>query len=285
MSALPAEPQRSRRNHWNNHVRRHAQMTPDAEALRFVGQATTWADLDRRTHAFAAALRRRGVQFGDRVLMVMLNRTEYVEAVLGANLIGAIAVPVNIRMSPTEIAFLITDSGAKAIVTETMLAPLASGAAQAAGGVDLTIVVGDMAGDGSERYADLVAEDASDLPEIDIPEDTTAMIMYTSGTTGRPRAPCSPTPTCRPTWIGAASNGHRRADGRSRRPMFHIAALGHPAHRRCPRHATVIHPVGAFDPDANCSTFSSRRRSPRCSWCLRSGRPCAQQQAQAATLA
>ncbi|WP_018180159.1 fatty-acid--CoA ligase FadD5 [Jongsikchunia kroppenstedtii] len=252
MSASLAEPQRSRRNHWNNHVRRHAQMMPDAEALRFVGQATTWADLDRRTHAFAAALRRRGVQFGDRILMVMLNRTEYVEAVLGANIIGAIAVPVNIRMSPAEIAFLITDSGAKAIVTETMLAPLASGAAEAAGGVDLTIVVGDMAGDGSEGYADLVAEDASDLPEIDIPEDTTAMIMYTSGTTGKPKGAMlshanlqAQVGTC--IQLGTAGPGDK---GAFPAPMFHIAALGAMAPSLYLGCCSVIHPLGAFDPDA-----------------------------------
>ena len=53
-----------------------------------------WRELDERTRGFAAALNRRGVGFGDRILIVMLNRSEYVEAVLGANLIGAIPVPV-----------------------------------------------------------------------------------------------------------------------------------------------------------------------------------------------
>lgn len=98
---LATEPLRSRRNHWNNQVKRHAFMNPpDGAALKFLGNVTTWKQLDERSRGFAAALTRRGVQFGDRVLVVLLNRSEYVEAVMGANLIGAIPVPVNIRMSP-----------------------------------------------------------------------------------------------------------------------------------------------------------------------------------------
>ncbi|MDH3061052.1 AMP-binding protein, partial [Gordonia alkanivorans] len=109
---LATEPLRSRRNHWNNQIKRHAFMNPEGPALKFQGEVTTWKELDERTRAFAAALTRRGVQFGDRILVVLLNRSEYVETVLGANLIGAIPVPVNIRMSPAEIAFLVNDSGA-----------------------------------------------------------------------------------------------------------------------------------------------------------------------------
>ena len=53
---LTVEPLRSRRNHWNNQVRRHALMKGDAPALRFGGVETSWRRLDERTHAFAAAL-------------------------------------------------------------------------------------------------------------------------------------------------------------------------------------------------------------------------------------
>ncbi len=119
---VTSEPYRSRRNHWNNHVCRHALTTPDEPAITFLGQTRTWTQIDDRSRAFAAALSRRGVEFGDRVMMALLNRTEYVEAILGgATLIGAIAVPVNVRMSPGEIAYLMTDSGAEVVVTESAL--------------------------------------------------------------------------------------------------------------------------------------------------------------------
>lgn len=130
---LTSEPHRSRRNHWNNQVRRHAQMTPDEPALTFLGETRTWKQIEERSRAFAAALSRRGVGFGDRVMMALLNRTEYAEAILGATLIGAIAVPVNIRNSPGEMAYLMTDSGADVVVTETALTGMPSDCGTSAG--------------------------------------------------------------------------------------------------------------------------------------------------------
>ena len=138
---LPGEPMRSGRNTWNNQVRRHALMTPDDIAVKYLDTATTWRELDDRSHRFAAALQHLGVQFGDRILMALLNRTEYVEAVLGANLIGAIPVPVNIRMSPAEVGYLVQDSGATIILTEQLLAPLADAVRASTGAIDTTIVV------------------------------------------------------------------------------------------------------------------------------------------------
>ena len=68
--------------------------------------------------ALAGALSRRGVGFGDRVLILMLNRTEFIESFLAANKLGAIAVPVNFRMTPPEIAFLVSDCQARVVITE-----------------------------------------------------------------------------------------------------------------------------------------------------------------------
>ena len=72
------QPLRSRRNHWINQVAIHADMRPDAVAFRFNGADTTWKQLHDRSEALADALARRGVGFGDRVLIVMLNHTEYI---------------------------------------------------------------------------------------------------------------------------------------------------------------------------------------------------------------
>ncbi|GAB26251.1 putative fatty-acid--CoA ligase [Gordonia polyisoprenivorans NBRC 16320 = JCM 10675] len=252
------EPLRSRRNHWNNQVRRHAFMTPDRPALRFLGQTTTWRQLDERSRAFGAALARRGVGFGDRVLMALLNRTEYVEAVLGANLIGAIPVPVNIRMSPAEVGYLITDSGARVIVTETLLAPLTQAAAASTGGIDHTIVVGGSEVPDHLDYADLIAEDSADLPEIDVPEDTVALIMYTSGTTGKPKGAMLTHQNLQAQAVTtiAAAQDHSDADVASVvPPIFHIAGIAAFApvfYRGVP---AVIHPLGAFDPDDMLDTL------------------------------
>ena len=58
------QPHLARRNNWTNQLARHALMQPDDVALRFLGRTTTWGDLDRRVHALAGALSRRGVGFG-----------------------------------------------------------------------------------------------------------------------------------------------------------------------------------------------------------------------------
>lgn len=116
MTAEPSQieqPYLARRQNWVNQLTRHAMMQPDKTALRFLGRTTTWRELDDRVTRLAGALNRRGVGFGDRVLILMLNRTEFVEAMLAANRLGAIAVPVNFRMTPPEIAYLVSDCEAQ----------------------------------------------------------------------------------------------------------------------------------------------------------------------------
>src|SRR5215207_4325552 len=134
-------------------------MQPDATALRHLGRTTTWAELDRRVSALAGALHRRGVRFGDRVLILMLNRTEFIESFLAINKLGAIAVPVNFRMTPPEIAFLVGDCQARVMITEEVLSKLAI----AVRGIDATLKTVVVAGAGTDDevigYDDLIAED------------------------------------------------------------------------------------------------------------------------------
>ncbi len=255
-----AEPLRSRRAHWNSQVRRHAVMMPDAPALRFLGQTTTWSQLEQRTAAFAAALHRRGVKFGDRVLILMLNRTEYVEAVLGANLIGAIPVPVNFRMSPAEIGFLVADSGARWVVVESLLAPLADGVKAATGAIDEIVEVtapGADAGEGHLNYEELLAGGSDDLPVLDIAEDTIALIMYTSGTTGKPKGAMLSHGNLQAQAMTLLYSLNTAADdiGTCVPPMFHIAALGAMTSAVYVGAVTVIHPLGAFDADEMLDMF------------------------------
>src|SRR5258705_5620382 len=181
------QPYLARRQNWTNQLARHALMQPDATAVRFLGQTTTWGGLDRRVTALAGALSRRGVGFGDRVLILMLNRTEFIESFLAANKLGAIAVPVNFRMTPPEIAFLVGDCQARVMITEAVLANVATSVC----GIDPTLETVVVAGAGTDDevigYDDLIAE-PGDVPEpVDIPNHSPALIMYTSGTTGRPK--------------------------------------------------------------------------------------------------
>ncbi|MQY24852.1 fatty-acid--CoA ligase FadD5 [Nocardia aurantia] len=252
------EPLHSRRNHWNNQVHRHSLMTPDRPAISYLDRTTTWRELDNRSRAFAAALHRRGVRFGDRVLMALLNRTEYLEAVLGANLIGAIPVPVNIRMSPAEVAYLATDSGAEVIVTEKLLAPLMAAARASTGTISTMIVVDNGEDPAHLDYETLLAEDPAGLPEIDVPEDTVALIMYTSGTTGKPKGAMLTHTNLQAqavTTINCVQGGSDDDVASVVPPIFHIAGLAAFAPVLYRGTRSVIHPLGAFDPDAMLDTM------------------------------
>src|SRR3954453_24201167 len=107
--------------HWVDHLARHAYSRPDEVAIRFEGRSITWRGLHERVGALAGAFAVRGVERGDRVAILMTNRPEFVEAALAANALGAIAVPVNFRLAPEEVAYVLRDSGAKLLVTEEAL--------------------------------------------------------------------------------------------------------------------------------------------------------------------
>ena len=165
--------------HWVDHVRRHAHATPDRVAIRFEGQSITWADLDDRIRRLAAGLHAQGVRKGDRVAILMLNRPEFVESTLAANAIGAIAVPVNFRLAPEEAAYVVAHSDAQVLVTDAPLADLAAAAVRAAATPTRIVTVG-------IDYDELLASTA-DAPAVEIDERDVSLIMYTSGTTGRPK--------------------------------------------------------------------------------------------------
>ncbi|MGB9224650.1 fatty-acid--CoA ligase FadD5 [Mycobacterium sp.] len=245
------QPYLARRQNWVNQLERHALMQPGATALRFLGNTVTWADLHRRVVALAGALSRRGVGFGDRVMILMLNRTEFVESMLAANMLGAIAVPLNFRLTPTEIAFLVQDCTARVLITEPVLAPVAVGVRDIEPLLNTIVVAGAATDDTVLGYQDLIDE-PGDAPEaVDVPNDSPALIMYTSGTTGRPKgAVLTHTNLTGQTMTGLYTNG---ADinndvGFIGVPLFHIAGVGNLLGGLLLGLPTVIYPLGAFDP-------------------------------------
>jgi fatty-acyl-CoA synthase len=251
------QPYLARRQNWVNQLERHAQMQPGATALRFLGRTVTWADLRRRVAGLADALSRRGVGFGDRVMILMLNRTEFVESVLAANMLGAIAVPLNFRLTPAEIAFLVEDCEARVMITESVLAPVATGVRNIQPLVNMIVVAGGSSDDSVFGYEelineeDLVAEEDQSQEPVDIPNDSPALIMYTSGTTGRPKgAVLSHTNLTGQTMTGLYTNGANiNSDvGFIGVPFFHIAGIGNMLTGMLLGVPTVIYPLGAFDP-------------------------------------
>lgn len=256
------QPYLARRNNWTNQLTRHALMQPDDTALRFLGATTTWRELDRRVTALAGALHRRGVGFGDRVLILMLNRTEFVEAFLAANRLGAVAVPVNFRLTPPELAFLVEDCEGRVVVTEPVLAGVAAAVRKLAPLLETIIVAGAPSEDGLLGYEDLLDEPGKAPPVVDVPNDSPALIMYTSGTTGRPKgAVLTHTNLAGQTLTMVFTNG---ADintdvGFIGVPLFHIAGIGSMLPGLTLGRPTVIHPLGDFNPGQLLDVLEAER--------------------------
>ncbi|ART74138.1 long-chain fatty acid--CoA ligase [Mycobacterium dioxanotrophicus] len=257
MTAEPSptdQPYLARRQNWTNQLARHALMQPDRTALRFLGHTTTWRELDERVDKLAGALSRRGIGVGDRVLILMLNRPEFIESFLAASKLGAIAVPVNFRMTPPEIAFLVGDCQARVIVTESVLAGVATAVRDLDQTLQTVIVAGGGGEDGVLGYDDLIAEPGDGPEVVDIPDDSPALIMYTSGTTGRPKgavlthANLTGQAMTNMFTVGVDLSNDIGFIGV---PLFHIAGIaGNVTTGLLLGLPTVLYPLGAFDPGA-----------------------------------
>lgn len=166
---------------------RRARKTPQRTALIHGDTTLSYAQLYERTTRLAHALRERGVRRGDRIAYLGPNHPSYLETLFAAGTLGAVFVPLNTRLAGPEIAYQLADSGAKALVYGPSHAGLVAGLP---GNTDVRTYVEV----GAEYEAALAG---ASVEPIDAPvtADDTCIIMYTSGTTGRPRAPCSHTAT------------------------------------------------------------------------------------------
>ncbi|GAA2301064.1 long-chain-fatty-acid--CoA ligase [Streptomyces kunmingensis] len=240
------------RHHWMSQAATHATMRPDKPALRYLGTTTTWAQLSRRSLQLAAALAGRGVAAGDRVALLTLNHPWCVESVFAANSLGAMAVPLSFRLAPLELDYILADCTPSAIVVDARLLPLLKAVPNAAS-IGTVVVIGEP-GDSEEHVAYeefLSAYEPMELP--DVSEESTALIMYTSGTTGRPKGVMLSHRNMQVqaiTCIRAMEIFDDSDVGFLTAPFFHIAGLGSVVANFVVGGTVVIHPLGAFDPAA-----------------------------------
>lgn len=186
----------------------------------------SYEQLHERSARLAAALERQGIQQGDRVALLGENSAEFVVGLFGTEMLGAVFVPLNTRLAPAEIAFQLEDSGASLLIHDAALERLAEAAATQASGI-ARWCMGESA-TGVPVVEDLLqgVDPYTGDPEVAL-EDL-AVILYTSGTTGRPKGACLTHGNL--TWN--AFNVLVDFDVASTdislqiSPMFHVASLG-----------------------------------------------------------
>ncbi len=190
-----------------------AAASPGHLALAAGAERLTFADLHRRAEALARRLRRAGVASGDRVAVLLRNGPAYAEVTFGLARAGAVMVPLNTRLAPPEIAWQVTDSGARWLVCEERTAAQVPGALP-----DLRLVLVEELARAPEGEA--TPQDRWDLSRVQ-------GIVYTSATTGRPKGAQL---TFGNHWWNAAGStlllgAHRGDAWLAVLPFFHVGGL------------------------------------------------------------
>jgi acyl-CoA synthetase (AMP-forming)/AMP-acid ligase II len=156
---------------------------PDGEALVCGDRRMSWREVARQSACVAAGLRKMGLHSGDRVALLLGNRIEFALAIFGAAHLGLVTVVLSTRQQKPEIAYVLNDSGARLLIHEAALADRLPDAGDIP---DLRHRISVDDDTGASQFSGLVEN--RPLPEpAAVGEQDTAMILYTSGTTGRPK--------------------------------------------------------------------------------------------------
>jgi acyl-CoA synthetase (AMP-forming)/AMP-acid ligase II len=171
---------------WCRVLEHHAHRTPDKPIAVHGDRVVTYAEMQRWSAEVAGGLAARGVGAGDVVALLSYNNVEFLATIFAANHLGAIAMPINWRLAAPELQFILDHSGARALVCGAELVELAEAATGELDADLAQICIGEDAVAGWERFADLRA-DGVPPPRVPAAADDLHRLMYTSGTTGRPK--------------------------------------------------------------------------------------------------
>lgn len=181
-------------------VRETALKQPEKIAYHFMGKDTSYAEFDATVSRLASALEDLGVEKGDHVAFLLGNTPHFLLSLYATMRLGATAIPINPIYTPDEISYIIHNSDAKAVIAIGQLLPLVEKAASAFTSVEHYIVC-ETEQDTAEKvaklpeqlkskvhlFSELVMGSTGALTPVEVEEDDTAIILYTSGTTGSPK--------------------------------------------------------------------------------------------------
>lgn len=209
-------------------LHRSLQATPQRIATIYKDRVRTYAEHADRIARFAAGLHGLGVKVGDRVAILSLNSDRYAEYLLAVPWAGAAVNPVNIRWSPAEIAYSMTDSDTHVLLIDDAFVPMAPALLAKAPGLTTLIHCGDgPTPEGMISYEDLVAGNEP-VQDAYRNGDDLAGVYYTGGTTGTPKGVMLSHTNFVVSGMGTAATGELlKADSilLHAAPMFHLADL------------------------------------------------------------
>jgi fatty-acyl-CoA synthase len=214
-------------------IRYQAQVRGDAEAVVYGDTRLSYQDFDARINRIASVLSEKSVKKGDRVALLLFNCNAFLETFFACAKLGAIAVPLNYRLSPEELEFILNDAQASVIIYHTdfhgLLEPVRphTDIVHGIAVLDPEAVTEDCCS-GDEDYETCLAGVSATEPRTIVAQSDPLMMMYTSGTTGKPKGAIL-THT-NPTWtainIQMSELGFTQQDATlTVAPLFHIGGL------------------------------------------------------------
>ena len=211
---------------WYGVLAHHAERSPDAVMTIFEGESLTYAAMAARVAALASGLAGRGIAAGDVVALLSYNCPEFLEVLFAANYLGAIAMPINWRLAAPEVRYILEHSGTGALVCDEVLVSLADEAVARHDGTLVRVMIGGAAVGGWTTMADVHAGSPAVEP-VPAAGDDVHRLMYTSGTTGRPKGVMLTHANL--AWKNMAHTlefGFTRAErGLACGPLYHVGAL------------------------------------------------------------
>ncbi|MGH8247407.1 MAG: long-chain-fatty-acid--CoA ligase, partial [Gammaproteobacteria bacterium] len=210
-------------------IRWRARVTPEIPALWFEGRTTSYRELDRRSNQVANALIDLGTRPGDRICVLDQNHDEFFEVIFGIAKTGAVFVPVNWRLAPPELGYVLNDSGAKILFVGGPFCQAVQEIQNELKTVE-KIISFSTGVPAWENYALMRAAYSEADPEVEIDAGATAWQLYTSGTTGNPKGSELTTSnifslfTFAPTLFGGMREGEASLIAM---PLYHIGGSGY----------------------------------------------------------
>ena len=165
---------------------RRSRITPDREGLVCEGVRRTYQDLNDRANRLGNAMTALGIGHGDRIGILAFNEPEYYDMYFGLGKIGATLVPVNYRLAGPEIQYILSDSESKVLVFGPEYVEVVDSIRSDIPTKDF-IAISENPPDWAKSYETLISEASDGEPQIIGGDDDTLTILYTSGTTGRPK--------------------------------------------------------------------------------------------------
>ncbi|MDN3016280.1 long-chain-fatty-acid--CoA ligase [Paenibacillus sp. BSR1-1] len=169
----------------NENLKNSAARFPNHTAYTYLYESTTYAELDKVVDSAASGLSAEGIRKGDRVALMLGNCSEFVIAYYGILRAGAVVVPINPAYTSGEISYILSNSQAKALIAHSFLEQKISPLREKLENLKLVIYTDSIESEWTWERLIHHPKEVFENPSID--EDDLAVILYTSGTTGKPK--------------------------------------------------------------------------------------------------